>query len=102
MTTIVNHECDAAIAALAIAGIDRQQAAEMVAALHPVLPEAPAEDLTQIVLSSATFNELRNVNLHFRVPEELKSLIPQVIPLLDSLRKNTKLKSWLGWGSKCK
>ena len=34
MTTITNHECDAAIAALVIAGIDEQQATEMVAALH--------------------------------------------------------------------
>jgi hypothetical protein len=96
MTTIVNYECDSAVAALVIAGIDKQQAAEMVAALHPVLPEATAEDLTQIVLSSATLAELRKVNLQFRVPDELKSLIPQVAPLLGSLRKNTKLKSWLG------
>jgi hypothetical protein len=67
----------------------------MVAALHPVLPEATAEDLTQIVRSSAALNKLRNVNLQFRVPDELKSLIPQVAPLLDSPRKNTKLKPWL-------
>jgi hypothetical protein len=52
----------------------------MVAALHPVLPEATAEDLAQIVRSSAVLNELRNVNLQFRVPDELKSLIPQVAP----------------------
>jgi len=71
----MNHECDDAIAALAIAGIDQQQATAMVAALHPVLPEATAEDLTQV-----------------RVPEEFKSLIPQ----LTSLLRNSKLKSWLG------
>jgi hypothetical protein len=48
MTTIVNHECEAAIAALVIAGIDRQEAIQMVSALSPVLPEATAKDLTQI------------------------------------------------------
>jgi hypothetical protein len=37
-----------------------------------VLPEATAEDLTQIVLTSSTLNELRSVNLQFRVPEEFK------------------------------
>ena len=96
MTTIVNDECEAAIAALVIAGIDRQEATQMVSALHPVLPEATAEDLTQIVLTSSTLNELRSVNLQFRVPEELKSLIPQLTPLLDYLRKTPKLKSWFG------
>jgi hypothetical protein len=96
MTTIVNHECEAAIAALVIAGIDRQEAIQMVSALHPVLPEATAEDLTQIVLTSSTLNELRSVNLQFRVPEEFKSLIPQLAPLLDCLRKTPKLKSWFG------
>ena len=96
MTTIVNHECEAAIAALVIAGIDRQEAIQMVSALHPVLPEATAEDLTQIVLTSSTLNELRSVNLQFRVPEEFKSLIPQLTPSLDYLRKTPKLKSWFG------
>ena len=96
MTTIVNDECEAAIAALVIAGIDRQEATQMVSALHPVLPEATAEDLTQIVLTSSTLNELRSVNLQFRVPEELKSLIPQLTPLWDYLRKTPKLKSWFG------
>jgi hypothetical protein len=42
MTTIVNHECEAAMAALQIAGIDRQEATQMVSALHRVLPEATA------------------------------------------------------------
>jgi hypothetical protein len=96
MTTIVNHECEAAIAALLIAGIDRQEAIQMVSALHPVLSEATAEDLTQIVLTSSTLKELRSVNLQFRVPEEFKSLIPQLAPLLDCLRKTPKLKSWFG------
>ena len=88
----MNHECDDAIAALAIAGIDHQQAAAMVAALHPVLPEATAEDLTQIVLSSSVLSALRSSNVHVRVPDELKSLITQLISLL----KISKLKSWLG------
>jgi hypothetical protein len=88
----MNHECNDAIAALTIAGIDQQQAAEMVTALHPVLPEATAEDLTQIVLSSSVLSALRSAHLHVRVPDELKSLIPQLTALL----KNSKLKSWLG------
>ena len=96
MTTIVTHECEAAIAALVIAGIDREEAARTVSALHPVLPEATAEDLTQIVLASSALNELRSVNLQFRLPEEFKSLIPQLAPLLDYLRKTPKLKSWFG------
>jgi hypothetical protein len=92
MTTVVNYECDAAIAALAIAGIDRQQAAEMVAALHPVLPEATAEDLTQIVLSSSVLSALRSAHVNIRIPDELKSVIPQLTPLI----KNSKLKGWFG------
>jgi len=88
----MNHECDDAIAALAIAGIDQQQATAMVAALHPVLPEATAEDLTQIVLSSSVLRALRGADVQVRVPEEFKSLIPQ----LTSLLRNSKLKSWLG------
>jgi hypothetical protein len=96
MTTITNHECDAAIAALVIAGIDDQQATEMVAALHPVLPEATAEDLTQIVLSSSVLSALRSGHFHVRVPDEFKCLIPQLTPLL----KNSKLKSWFGLGRK--
>jgi hypothetical protein len=64
---------------------------KMVSALSPVLPEATAEDLTQIVLTSSTLNELRSVNLQFRIPEEFKSLIPQLAPLLDYLpTKNAK------------
>jgi hypothetical protein len=98
MTTIVNHECEAAIATLVIAGIERQEAIQMVSALHPVLPEATAEDLTQIVLTGSTLKELRSVNLQFRVPEEFKSLLPQLAPLLDCLRKTPKLKSWFGRG----
>jgi hypothetical protein len=94
MTTTVNHECEAAIAALEIAGIDRQEATQMVSELHRVLPEATAEDLTQIVLTSTTLNELRTAGLQFRVPEEFKSLIPQLAPLLDYLRQTPKLKSW--------
>jgi hypothetical protein len=96
MTTIVNHECEAAITALVIAGIDREEATRRVSALHPALPEATAEDLTQIVLASSALNELRSVNLQFRLPEEFKSLIPQLAPLLDYLRKTPKLKSWFG------
>jgi hypothetical protein len=96
MTTIVNHECEAAIAALVIAGIDKQEATQMVSALHRVLPEATAEDLTQIVLTSTTLNELRRAGLQFRVPEEFKSLIPQLAPFLDYLRQTPKLKSWFG------
>ena len=92
MTTIVNYECDAAIAALAIAGIDRQQAAEMVASLHPVLPEATAEDLTQIVLSSSVLSALRSAHVNIRIPDELKAVIPQLTPLI----KNSKLKGWFG------
>ena len=88
----MNHECDDAIAALAIAGIDQQQATAMVTALHLVLPEATAEDLTQIVLSSSVLSALRSADVQVRVPDELKSLIPQLTPLL----KNSKLKSWLG------
>jgi hypothetical protein len=96
MTTITNHECDSAIAALVIAGIDEQQATEMVAALHPVLPEATAEDLTQIVLSSSVLSALRSGHFHVWVPDEFKSLIPQLTPWL----KNSMLKSWFGLGRK--
>ena len=96
MTTIVNHECEAAIAALVIAGIDRQEATQMASALHRVLPEATAEDLTQIVLTGSTLKELRSVNLQFRVPEEFKSVVPQLAPLLEYLRQTPKLKSWFG------
>ena len=88
----MNDECNDAIAALGIAGIDQQQATAMVAALHPVLPEATAEDLTQIVLSSSVLRALRNADVHVRVPDEFKSLIPQLTTLL----RNSKLTSWLG------
>jgi hypothetical protein len=94
MTTIVNHECEVAIAALVIAGIDRQEATQKVSALHRVLPEATAEDLTQIVLTSITLSELRRAGLQFRMPEEFKSIIPQLAPLLEYLRQTPKLKSW--------
>jgi hypothetical protein len=96
MTTIVNYECEAAIAALVIAGIDSQEATQKVSALYRVLPEATAEDLTQIVLTSTTLSELRTAGLQFRVPEEFKSVVPQLAPLLEYLRQTPKLKSWFG------
>jgi hypothetical protein len=64
----------------------------MVTALHPVLPEATAEDLTQIVLSSSVLSALRSAHVHVRVPDEFKSLVPQLTTFL----KNSKLKAWLG------
>ena len=87
----MNHECNEAIAALAIAGIDQQQATAMVAALHPVLPEATAEDLTQIVLSSSVLRALRSADVQVRVPDEFKSW-----SAANHIAENSRLKSWLG------
>jgi hypothetical protein len=85
-------ECDSAIVALTIAGLDEDQATRLVSELRPALPEATAEDLTQIVLSSSVLSALRSAHVNIRIPDELKSVIPQLAPLL----KNSKLKSWFG------
>ncbi|PWT78346.1 MAG: hypothetical protein C5B58_15400 [Acidobacteria bacterium] len=85
-------ECDSAILALTIAGLDEGQATRLVSALRPALPEATAEDLTQIVLSSSVLSALQSAHVNIRIPDELKSVLPQLAPLL----KNSKLKSWFG------
>ena len=85
-------ECDSAIVALTIAGLDEEEATRLVSALRPALPEATAEDLTQIVLSSSVLDALRSAHVNIRVPDELKSVIPHLTPLI----KNSKLKGWLG------
>lgn len=91
----MNNECDRAVAALAIAGIDKDEATDMVSALYTIFPDATGIDLTQIVL---TTKSMRSANTQLLPPELTRFLetIPDLTRFLETMRKNSWLQGWFG------
>ena len=87
MTSILNPECEAAIAALCALGVDKTKGTEVIATLHRALPEATREDLTQMALSTLAFNAASGVGLQFRLPDEFRSILPHLTKFVPAKLK---------------
>lgn len=83
----MNTEYDSAVAALEIAGLDKEQASEILMKLQSVLTEATAEDLVQIALQSAILAKTQEGLF----PKELKAYLPQMGTALEQMGKFMKL-----------